>query len=115
MEESGGTPARTWLSPCVLVQEAVKAMLSCLGLVETAPDHHPASPQLKPQDSPPPPPPTAQASDPPSSATPGLDPTDPVEAGDPPATGEGDTPSATFDASALTKPPINMGIGPQIN
>ncbi|XP_030525409.1 lysine-rich arabinogalactan protein 19-like [Rhodamnia argentea] len=114
MEESGGTPPFTWLNPCVLVQEAVKAMLSCLGLVETAPDH-PASSPLKPQDYSPPPASTAQASDPPSSATPGLDPTSPVEADDPPATGEMEDNPATFVESAVTKPPINTGTGPQTN
>ncbi|XP_030468102.2 uncharacterized protein LOC115686828 [Syzygium oleosum] len=101
MEESGGTPAHASLNPCVLVQEVVKAVLRCLGL-ETAQD--------------PSPPPAAQASDPPpSSAAAKLDPTDPVEADDPPTTGETEDNQATFLASALTKPPINTGTGPQTN
>ncbi|KAI6691186.1 hypothetical protein NL676_028014 [Syzygium grande] len=115
MEESGGTPAHTSLNPCVLVQEAVKAVLRCLGL-ETAQDPPPPPPPLKPPPQDPSPPPAAQASDPPpSSAAAELDPTDPVEADDPPTTGETEDNQATFLASALTKPPINTGTGPQTN
>ncbi|KAF8018266.1 hypothetical protein BT93_H3227 [Corymbia citriodora subsp. variegata] len=115
MEESGRTAyAHPSSNPCVLVQEAVKAMLRCLGL-ETAHDH-PDVPPLKPQDSCPPPS-TAQASDTPSSAVAELDPpSDPVEANDPPTTGAvGANPVTSVRSSVVTRPPINPGSGPQTN
>ncbi|KAK3426118.1 hypothetical protein EUGRSUZ_F02640 [Eucalyptus grandis] len=115
MEGSGGTPAHAPLHPWVLVQEAVKAILRCLGL-ETTHDH-PDVPPLKPQDSSPPPS-TVEADDPPSSTAAELDPpskpSDPIGDDDPPTTAEGDSPD-TFAQSAVSRPPINTGSGAQTN